>query len=110
MDSNLWINKWKPSDITNIVGNKQAVMKIDEWLSKFDKHNDNAIIISGSHGIGKTLSIELLLNKYNYTSKVIYPDELKNFRNGNDTDFEDYYNYSNSVFSKFKMTSKNNSF
>ena len=109
MDSNLWINKWKPTDITEIVGNKQSVMKIDEWLSKFDKHNNNSIIISGSHGIGKTLAIELLLNKYNYTSKVIYPDELKNFRNGNDIDFEDYYNYENSVFSKFKMTSKSNS-
>ena len=108
MDSNLWINKWKPNDITEIVGNKQAVMKIDEWLSKFDKHNNTAIIISGSHGIGKTLTVDLLLKKYNYTSKVIYPDELKNFRNGNETDFDDYYNYENSVFSKFKMTSKKN--
>lgn len=106
---NLWINKWKPTNITEIVGNKQAVMKIDEWLSTFNTHNNNSIIISGSHGIGKTLGIELLLKKYNYTSKIIYPDELKNFRNGSDIDFDDYYNYENSVFSKFKMTSKNNS-
>jgi replication factor C subunit 1 len=106
---NLWINKWKPNDVSEIVGNKQSISKIDEWLSKFDKHNNNCIIISGSHGIGKTLSIELLLKKYNYTSKVIYPDELKNFRNGNETEFEDYYNYDNSVFSKFKMKSKNSS-
>jgi replication factor C subunit 1 len=109
MDSNLWINKWKPTNIIDVIGNKQAVTKIDEWLSNFDKHNNNSIIISGSHGIGKTLGIELLLNKYNYTSKVIYPDELKNFRNGSDVDFDDYYNYENSVFSKFKMKSKNNS-
>jgi replication factor C subunit 1 len=109
MDSNLWINKWKPTNIVEIVGNKQAITKIDEWLANFDKHNNNSIIISGSHGIGKTLGIELLLHKYNYTSKVIYPDELKNFRNGSDVDFDDYYNYENSVFSKFKMTSKNNS-
>ncbi len=108
-NSNLWINKWKPNDVGDIVGNKQAVSKIDEWISKFDKHNNNAIIISGSHGIGKTLAVELLLKKYNYTSKVIYPDELKNFRNGNDTEFNDYYNYDNSVFSKFKMKSKENS-
>jgi DNA polymerase III delta prime subunit len=106
---NLWINKWKPTNIMEIVGNKQAVMKIDEWLSTFNTHNNNSIIISGSHGIGKTLGIELLLKKYNYTSKIIYPDELKNFRNGSDIDFDDYYNYENSVFSKFKMTSKNNS-
>ena len=104
---NLWINKWKPNDITEIIGNKQSISKIDEWLSKFDKHTNNSIIISGSHGIGKTLAIELLLKKYNYISKIIYPDELKNFRN--DTEFDDYYNYDNSVFTKFKMKSKNNS-
>ncbi len=104
--NNLWINKWKPSNINDVVGNKQAILKIEDWLSKFDKHNNNSIIISGSHGIGKSLVVELLLNKYNYISKVIYSDELKNFRNGVDIDFEDYYNYDNSVFSKFKMSSK----
>ena len=105
--NSLWINKWKPTDINEIIGNKQSIQKIDEWMAKFDKHNNNAIIISGSHGIGKTLSIELLLKKYNYITKIIYPDELKTFRN--DMDFEDYYNFDNSVFSKFKMNSKNGS-
>ena len=81
-------------NINDVVGNKNAISKIDEWLSKFDKHNNNSIIISGSHGIGKTLVIDILLKKYNYTSKVIYPDELKNFRNNTDVDFEDYYNSS----------------
>ncbi len=104
--NNLWINKWKPSNIIDVVGNKQAIGKIDEWLSKFDKHNNNTIIISGSHGIGKSLVVDILLKKYNYISNVIYSDELKNFRNGVDVDFEDYYNYDNSVFSKFKMSSK----
>jgi replication factor C subunit 1 len=103
---NLWTNKYKPSTIDEIIGNKQSILKIDEWIEKFDKHNNNAIIISGSHGIGKTLSIELLLKKYNYTTKIIYPDELKTFRN--DMDFEDYYNYENSIFSKFKITSTKN--
>ena len=105
MDNNLWTNKWKPTVVSDIIGNKQSIQKIDEWLAKFDKHNNNAIIISGSHGIGKTLSIELLLEKYNYTAKIIYPDELKTFRN--DMDFEDYYNYENSVFSKFNINTFN---
>lgn len=104
-DNNLWINNWKPKVINDIIGNKQSIQKIDEWLAKFDKHNNNAIIISGNHGIGKTLSIELLLEKYNYTAKIIYPDELKTFRN--DMDFEDYYNYENSVFSKFNINTIN---
>ncbi len=103
---NLWTNKYKPSNINDIIGNKLSISKIDEWLEKFNSHNNNAIIISGSHGIGKTLSIELLLKKYNYMTKIIYPDELKTFRN--DMDFEDYYNYDNSVFSKFKISSSKN--
>uniref|UniRef100_A0A6C0HUY9 AAA+ ATPase domain-containing protein n=1 Tax=viral metagenome TaxID=1070528 RepID=A0A6C0HUY9_9ZZZZ len=104
--NNLWINKWKPSNIIDVIGNKQAISKIDEWLSKFDKHTNNTIIINGAHGIGKSLVVDILLKKYNYISKVIYSDELKNFRNGVDVDFDDYYNYDNSVFSKFKMSSK----
>jgi replication factor C subunit 1 len=103
---NLWTNKYKPSNINDIIGNKLSISKIDEWLEKFNTHNNNAIIISGSHGIGKTLSVELLLKKYNYMTKIIYPDELKTFRN--DMDFEDYYNYDNSVFSKFKINSTKN--
>jgi replication factor C subunit 1 len=109
MNNNLWINKWRPDNINDVVGNKAAISKLDDWLSKFDKHNNNAIIISGSYGIGKTLVIDILLKKYNYICKIIYPDELKNFRNGNETEFDNYYNYENSVFSKFKMTSKSNS-
>ena len=99
---NLWTNKYKPSNINDMIGNKQSISKIDEWIEKFNNHNNNALIISGSHGIGKTLSIELLLKKYNYTTKIIYPDELKTFRN--DMDFEDYYNYDQSVFAKFKIS------
>ena len=102
-DTNLWINKWKPIDVSDIIGNKQSIMKIDEWLEKFDKHNSNAIIINGNHGIGKTMSITLLLEKHNYIPKIIHPDELKIFRNN--MDFNDYYNYDNSIFSKFKISS-----
>ena len=81
-----WINKWRPDDISDIIGNKSSISKIDEWLAKFDKHNNNTIILSGAHGIGKTLAIELLLKKYNYMVKVIHPDEIKSFRS--DMDFE----------------------
>lgn len=105
-DSNLWINKWKPTNVCDVIGHKQAISKIDEWLDKFDQHNNNAIIISGAHGIGKTLSIELLLQKHKYITKVIYPDELKVFRS--DMDFDDYYNYENSIFSKFKVKTMEN--
>ena len=100
-NDNLWINKWKPHNLAEIVGNKQSITKMEEWLVKFNQHNNNAIILSGGHGIGKSLTIELLFKKYNYMVKTIHPDDLKSFRN--DSDFDDYYNFENSIISKFKI-------
>ena len=100
-NDNLWINKWKPHNLAEIVGNKQSITKMEEWLVKFNQHNNNAIILSGGHGIGKSLTIELLFKKYNYIIKTIHPDDLKSFRN--DSDFDDYYNFDNSIISKFKI-------
>lgn len=102
-NDNLWTNKWKPTNLMDIVGNKQSIVKIEEWLVKFNQHNNNSIIITGGHGIGKSLTVDLLFKKHNYFLKVIHPDDLKAFRN--DTDFDDYYNFENSITSKFKIKS-----
>ena len=104
ISSDLWINKYRPDNISNIIGNKFSIQKLNDWIANFDKHNDNSIIISGGHGIGKTMTVQLLLDKYNYKYKMIYPDEIKSFRT--DMDFEDYYNFNNSIDSTVKMKSK----
>jgi len=104
--NDLWINKYRPDSINNIIGNKFSIQKLNDWLQNFDKHNDNTIIISGGHGIGKTMTVQLLLEKNNYKYKMIYPDEIKSFRT--DLDFEDYYNFNNSIDSTVKMKSKCN--
>ena len=87
----LWINKWRPKSIDEIIGNKLAISKIESWISNFDKKSKNTIVITGLHGIGKTLITKLLLDKYEYNIKIIYPDDIKNYRTNDD--FTDYYNY-----------------
>ena len=57
MHNDLWINKWRPTNINDIIGNKCNIRKLDNWISNFDKDPDNSIIINGKHGIGKTLNI-----------------------------------------------------
>lgn len=102
----LWINKWKPKDISEVIGNKTAIKYIDDWLANFEtsSHNHNStIIITGIHGIGKTLIIKLLLEKYNYCAKIIYPDDIKTYRTNEN--FVDYYNYDNSINTKVNIKS-----
>jgi replication-associated recombination protein RarA len=104
LQNDLWINKWRPTIIDDIIGNKSVIHKLEEWFINLDKHDNNSIIILGSHGIGKTMIVQMLLEKYNYVYKMIYPDEIKQFRN--DADFEDYYNHDNSIIAKVKMKSR----
>ena len=102
--SDLWVNKWRPATVNDVIGNKLAVQKIEDWISKFDQHTNNSIIISGCHGIGKTMITQMLLEKYNYKTKLIYPDEIKQFRT--EENFDDYFNFDNSIIAKVKMRSK----
>jgi replication factor C subunit 1 len=82
----LWINKYKPKKISDVVGNSNEVYKIIYWLKKWYKKNNegnklnnhNSIIVSGSRGIGKTSSIKLILNELNFKPLFLYSNNLKN--------------------------------
>jgi replication factor C subunit 1 len=93
--SELWINKWKPKNIKDIIGNTTAINDIDEWLKTFNNQKMKSLLISGNLGIGKTLIIKLLLEKYNYYTKIINPDDIKDYRISED--FNDFYNFKNSI-------------
>ena len=97
----LWINKWKPKSIKDFVGNKNNIKILSRWIETFDSHKENAIIITGTYGIGKSLIIKLLLDQYNYNYNIIYPDDIKKHRA--DDDFLDIYNYNNSINCKINI-------
>ena len=107
MDS-LWINKYRPTNLNQIIGHKLQIKKFIEWVNTLkNKTKNNAIIISGNHGIGKTLTIQLILEKMGYITRIINPNEIKDFRNLDD--FDEYYNQQNSILSKLNFyKDKNN--
>jgi len=107
MDS-LWVNKYRPTNLSQIVGHKLQIKKIKDWLASLkEKQKNNAIIISGSHGIGKTLTVRLILEEAGYIVRIINPSEIKDFRNLDD--FDEYYNQENSIISKLNFyKDKNN--
>ena len=103
----LWTDKWKPSNISEIVGHKSQIKKIKEWLKNIKSLKSQTLIISGNHGIGKTLTVKLILEEFNYYPKIIYPNEIKEHRLLDD--FEDFYNHKNSIYSKMKTNNKHKS-
>jgi replication factor C subunit 1 len=97
-----WSEKWKPNKSSDIIGNLASIKRIKKWLIDFDKSKFSSLIISGNHGIGKTLTINILLNELDYNYNVIYPNEIKNLRVCDN--FNDYFNYDNSIYSKMSLS------
>ena len=103
---NLWVNKYKSKQLSDIVGNKEQILKIKNWLLNINNYKSRAIIISGVHGIGKSLTLKLLLDELKYLTRFIYPNEIKDHRIFDD--FNDYYNHTNSIYSKINFIDNKN--
>jgi replication factor C subunit 1 len=103
----LWVNKYRPNSLQQIIGHKNQIKKIKDWLQSLkQKAKNNAIIISGNHGIGKTLTVKLILEDSGYIVRIINPSEIKDFRNLDD--FDEYYNQNNSIISKLNFYNNKN--
>ncbi len=103
--NNLWINKYKPMSLEQIIGNKNQIKRIIEWLNNVDNLKSMSLIVSGNHGIGKSLTLKYILEENGYLVKTIFPNEIKLYRN--DGDFKDFFNYKNSIKNKIKFSSEN---
>jgi DNA polymerase III delta prime subunit len=106
MNTELWINKYKPQDISQIIGNTEQIKKFKEWLMNLSQNKSQGIIISGNQGLGKTLTIKLILEQLNYIVRIINPNEIKDHRILDD--FYDYYNFVNSIYSKIQFNDMKN--
>lgn len=66
-----WLNKYKPTTLSGILGDKNEIGKIETFIKQFTKKNSNPenilkpnIIISGTNGVGKTLIADIALQTY----------------------------------------------
>jgi len=101
----LWINKYRPQILDEVTGHTLQINKIKSWILNLSSAKNQAIIISGIHGIGKSLTVKLIFDELNYLIRIIYPNEIKDHRIFDD--FNDYYNHQNSIFSKVNFTHSN---
>ena len=96
--NDLWINKYKPHKINEIIGNIKQIETFKQWIQN---PTNSSIIISGNQGLGKTLTIKLILEEFNYNIRIINPNEIKDHRLLDD--FNDYYNFVSSIYSKISF-------
>jgi replication factor C subunit 1 len=101
----LWINKYKPTNVNMIIGNLKQINTFKNWINDLSNSKNQSIIISGNQGLGKTLTIKLILEELNYIVRIINPNEIKDHRILDD--FNDYYNFVNSIYSKIQLKETN---
>lgn len=99
--NDLWINKYKPTNINMVIGNINQINTFNSWLNNLPTNKNQSIIISGNQGLGKSLTIKLILEEHNYIVRTINPNEIKDHRILDD--FNDYYNFVNSIYSKIQL-------
>ena len=74
----LWINKYKPKKVNELIGNSNQINDIINWLKNFNKIKDNSLIVSGGHGVGKSLGIKLILKKLKLNHLILHSGDVKN--------------------------------
>ena len=59
-----WTVKYKPRSLAEIVGNQEAIKTLERWLKSWEDRipQQRAAFLHGPAGVGKTLTIEALVN------------------------------------------------
>lgn len=74
-----WLDKYKPRKLSEVLGDKNQIQRIDQFVKQFTKKKINVdnilnpnLIITGTNGVGKTLIIDLIIQENGFDK--IVPD------------------------------------
>jgi DNA polymerase III delta prime subunit len=64
-----WIDKYRPKTLSEVIGHRKEIAQLEKFIGQFKGQNveNPNIIVIGPNGIGKTLIVDLILQKYQYT-------------------------------------------
>jgi len=64
----MFTTKYRPTKLSDFVGNSKIIQPFIKWLLTWDKNNkkNKCALVSGNNGQGKSLLVELILKKYSY--------------------------------------------
>jgi replication factor C large subunit len=64
-DDLLWVEKYRPKKIAEVVGNEEAKATFVEWL-KNKRHTKKAVLLYGPPGVGKTALVNAASNEFGF--------------------------------------------
>ena len=66
-DDHLWVEKYRPKDISEIIGNEEAKTTFINWLEKNKRRKKKAVLLYGPAGVGKTALVNAASNQFGFT-------------------------------------------
>ena len=65
-DNRLWVEKYRPKSVSEIVGNEEAKTTFITWLEKNKKRKKKAVLLYGPAGVGKTALVNAASNQFGF--------------------------------------------
>ena len=82
-----WLNKYKPQKLSDVIGNKECISKLNLFLKPFkekivlpEKIPNPNIIITGTNGVSKTLITDLAIKENGFEKMTVELSKLKSKR------------------------------
>jgi replication factor C subunit 1 len=78
----MFTTKYRPKLLKKFIGNQQVLQPFIKWLLDWDSSNKTkCALVSGLNGVGKSLLVELILNKHSYNIINLTTDEENSKKN-----------------------------
>lgn len=79
----MWSEKYRPKDISEMIGNEEARSSLVEWFAKWKK-GTKPILVVGPPGIGKTTIATLISKKFGYDMISLNASDVRSKSNINE--------------------------
>ena len=74
----LWVIKYQPSNINNILLPKKSISLITEWIENIDVNKNKILLLYGPPGVGKTTLANIILTQYKYDIIEFNTSDVRN--------------------------------
>ena len=74
----LWTDKYSPKKISEVVGNSESLVELEEFIFNYKAQKKNSIFIYGPTGSGKTCAVHSIANENNLEVLEINASDVRN--------------------------------